>query len=259
MSLKISQLTSGNPAQSGDLFPIDRAGANFSLSVGSIAASTLSNGVTGSGEVALANTPTLITPVIGAATGTSLALSNPISSATPATNRTVDAEPSLTAASVAPSGSIVGVRGNVTISATTTLTAGYVYGAQGKVTLQGVVNSSTQPVPACGIIGQLDLSSVSAVTTTGYVVPGWFDCGATMGASVTPGNVDILMLTNTTTKLIHAALHVVADASYFADITDLSYGGAHFLITSATAGTVTQRLKVKTPSGDLYINLHSAS
>ena len=36
--LKISQLTNGNPAQSGDLIPIDRAGANFSLTAASIAA-----------------------------------------------------------------------------------------------------------------------------------------------------------------------------------------------------------------------------
>jgi hypothetical protein len=35
---KISQLASGNPAQSGDLIPIDRGGANFSLSAASVAA-----------------------------------------------------------------------------------------------------------------------------------------------------------------------------------------------------------------------------
>lgn len=34
---KISALTNGNPAQSGDLLPIDRSGANFAVSAGSIA------------------------------------------------------------------------------------------------------------------------------------------------------------------------------------------------------------------------------
>ena len=43
---KISQLTNGNPAQSGDLIPIDRTGANFSISAGSIAALASSSGVT---------------------------------------------------------------------------------------------------------------------------------------------------------------------------------------------------------------------
>src|SRR5208282_3826475 len=44
-NLKISQLTAGNPAQSGDLLPIDRSGANFSITAGSIAA-LASGGVT---------------------------------------------------------------------------------------------------------------------------------------------------------------------------------------------------------------------
>jgi hypothetical protein len=35
-NLKISQLTNGNPAQSTDLIPIARSGANFSITVGSI-------------------------------------------------------------------------------------------------------------------------------------------------------------------------------------------------------------------------------
>lgn len=35
---KISQLSSGNPAQSGDLIPIDRSGSNFAVTAGSIAA-----------------------------------------------------------------------------------------------------------------------------------------------------------------------------------------------------------------------------
>lgn len=45
-NLKISQLTPGNPAQSGDLLPIDRAGVNFSISAGSIAALAGSGTVT---------------------------------------------------------------------------------------------------------------------------------------------------------------------------------------------------------------------
>lgn len=49
--------------------------AGAAITVGQLAASDLSNGTTGSGAVVLANTPTLITPVLGAATGTSLNLS----------------------------------------------------------------------------------------------------------------------------------------------------------------------------------------
>jgi hypothetical protein len=44
---KISQLPSGNPAQSGDLIPIARGSANYSLTAGSISALNAANGPTG--------------------------------------------------------------------------------------------------------------------------------------------------------------------------------------------------------------------
>jgi hypothetical protein len=55
------------------------------ITVATLAASELSNGTTGSGSVALATSPTLVTPVLGAATATSInnvAITNPGSSAT---------------------------------------------------------------------------------------------------------------------------------------------------------------------------------
>lgn len=53
---------------------VKQISSGAALTVGQLAASDLSNGVTGSGAVVLANTPTLITPVLGVANGTSLAL-----------------------------------------------------------------------------------------------------------------------------------------------------------------------------------------
>lgn len=54
-NLKISQLTDGSPAQSGDIIPLDRAGTNYSTTAGSIAAlagvtigGTVSGGTAGS-------------------------------------------------------------------------------------------------------------------------------------------------------------------------------------------------------------------
>lgn len=58
---------------------------NNSLSTGAVTL-TLANTVTGTGGVVLANTPTLVTPVLGAATGTSLALGGGTALAT--TNQT---------------------------------------------------------------------------------------------------------------------------------------------------------------------------
>lgn len=67
--------TATYPATAGTAANVLRSdGTNF-LSA-ALAASDLSNGVTGSGAVVLANTPTLITPVLGAATGTSVNLTS---------------------------------------------------------------------------------------------------------------------------------------------------------------------------------------
>lgn len=48
--LKISQLTSGNPALTGDLLPIDRSGANFAVTAASIAALAAGPSFSGSGS-----------------------------------------------------------------------------------------------------------------------------------------------------------------------------------------------------------------
>jgi hypothetical protein len=54
---KISALTSGNPAQSSDLLPIDRGGSNFSITAGSIA------GLAGGLNIATSETPSIPSPL----------------------------------------------------------------------------------------------------------------------------------------------------------------------------------------------------
>jgi hypothetical protein len=61
-------ITDGN---SGQVLQTDGTGAT---TWATLAASDLSNGTTGSGNVVLASAPTLVTPVLGVATGTSIAL-----------------------------------------------------------------------------------------------------------------------------------------------------------------------------------------
>lgn len=62
--------------------PIFNATTEFDVNGVALSAANLSNGTTGSGQIVLANSPTLITPNIGAATGASLALSGALSATT---------------------------------------------------------------------------------------------------------------------------------------------------------------------------------
>lgn len=68
-----------------------QATTGASITVRQLAASDLSNGNTGSGANVLANTPTLITPVLGAASGTSLTLSTPLNLASGGSNASLSA------------------------------------------------------------------------------------------------------------------------------------------------------------------------
>ncbi len=152
-----------------------------------------------------------------ASTGISLALTNPISSATPASNRTMDSEPSLTAASVAVvgDGSIAAARGNLTISSSTTVTAGYLYGVQGKLTLQGTINVTTGEASA-GLVGQLDCSAATAITSVGDSLSMcWLDAGAASAVALT--KVSALTITNSiASKPLNAIINIpLADAQFF--------------------------------------------
>ena len=62
--VKISALTSGNPAQSGDEIPVARSGANYKVTAGSIAA------LAGGGGGTTTNAATFDNSGSGAASGT---------------------------------------------------------------------------------------------------------------------------------------------------------------------------------------------
>ena len=158
-----------------------------------------------------------------------------------------------TLGTIAISGAIIPVRGNLTVDTAVTVTAGFLYGAQGKFTLKGTINGSGAN-SGCGLMGQLDLSAAAAITA-GNIAAAWLDCGATC-AIAAPSTVSILQMDNTTTKLIHALILAAADAAYFMDITDLAFGGNHFFIASAP-GAAQAKLKVRVNANDYYISLNA--
>ena len=168
--------------------------------------------------------------------------------------RVLDGELTLNyAGSTTVAGSVASVRGNTTIGSGTTITgASYIYGTQGKLTVKGTHSGSAEV--SCGLLGQLDLSA--AVGMTAPVAAIWGDCGATMSSGVTASDIDIAVLYNTTTKLIHSCLRIYADASYLFDITDASYGGAHFVV-GTTASTAAGCLKVFVNGAIRYLQLYS--
>jgi hypothetical protein len=174
-----------------------------------------------------------------------------ISSATPASQRVVDAEPVLTASSIAINGSIAAVRGNATIASGKTLASGYLYGVQGKITVNGTLATANY---SAGLVGQLDLSAASSIT--GNLQALWLDAGATSGAA-SLATTKMLSITNTTTKLVNSLIYAVADASYFLNLSDLAFGGKHFIVTGAVGGSQDKKLKCNIDGTDYFIPLNT--
>ena len=157
--------------------------------------------------------------------------------------------------SVSITGSLVAVRGNVTVSSGVTVASGFLYGVQGKITVKGIFASQNFNA---GVFAQLDLSA--AGTLTGQLAALWADMGATMSAAAISGeaNLDVVVLTNTCAgSSVNAVFHVECLATYLFDMSNSSYPSGY--ATSATAGTQIGRIKIKLPSGDGYIDVTSLS
>ena len=181
--------------------------------------------------------------------------SNPLSAASQATFRAIDSEPSLAyAGSTTISGSVAAIRGNVTPASGNTLAGGFEYGVQGKLTLAGTLNNGSGF--NAGVFGQVDTSAATFVHTSGYLAPIMADFGAT-SIMASDANANMITVLNTTNCIINSALEFIGNASYAFDLTDLAYGGAHFVV-GTTASTAAGCLKVHINGAVRYLQLYSA-
>jgi hypothetical protein len=155
--------------------------------------------------------------------------------------------------------SIAAIRGAVTHAEGTSFGSGvnneYSYGVQGKQTVQTLVKTSAGFVAA--LFGQLDMSSNLADVESGYVSALQLDMGASIGTGMDAAAlafVNAETILNTTSGLINSIFKVTANATYFADLTDLAAGGAHW-ITGTTGSTAGGCLKVLINGSVRYIQL----
>ena len=176
-----------------------------------------------------------------------------LASAAQPTFRGADSEVTFPASSVAVTGSVAGVRGNTTIPASGTVTSGFVYGSQGKLTVKGSLTSANF---SSGLLGQLDLSAATAIST-GRIAAIWADAGATFSAGAISGQgvVDLALLTNTAAgSMINSVFHVEALATYLLDVSNATYSPFYH---SGAPGTLSGSLKINTPDGARYIALYT--
>jgi hypothetical protein len=195
-----------------------QSSSGAAITVSQLAASDLSNGLTGSGLVVLQTFPTLITPVLGVATATSInkvALTAPASAATLtiANNKTLTVSNSLTLAGT--DGKSLTLTGGLTIGADTSITGG------GTLALGGF----TFTVPATG----------TAVLTSRTITEGAGLAGNTYDLSA-----DRTLALGTPSTLTVSSTNSASGTTHSHAITSSSNpGAAASLLASTSAGLLT--------------------
>lgn len=205
-SQKISALASGNPAQSGDIIPIDRAGSNFSLTAGSIAALAPAGTVT---SVGLTINGAGTSGIFGAITGSPVTSSGTINiplaltsgGVAYASSTTVLSSSALLVANAVMLGGGAGAAPStktfLTTDGTTTLTIGIAGGGNGALALAGTTSGSAT-ITAPSIAGTTTNSvvfsnSIQSVATNNPANPTYGFSNATTDGIGTrgSGNVEI--------------------------------------------------------------------
>ena len=222
---------------------------------------------TGTGTLVFANTPTLVTPIIGAATGTSLSLSGNLSGAAGTFSSTLSA-----GATTLASASITGnetIGGTLGVTGATTLSSTSAHG--GAATFSSTVNvtGATTLASTLGVAGDVAVNTnkfTVAATTGNTAVAGTLGVtGATTLTSVTATGAATFSSTVTIptsaglNKVLtsdasgnatwnanpNAAFKIVSAATYTVSATDDKY----VIYTNAALGTITLPAITSTMSG----------
>lgn len=180
-----------------------------------------------------------------------------VSITAPPTTRELYGKVNITfAGSVTPgagTGSLAGVRGEVSIGATTTASDGFYYGTQGKAIMAaGSVMSQVSATRICGVLAQLDLSGVPTLTS-GQISALWADWGATATTPVT-AEANLIRGENTTAAVINSLFYLYGKSTYIFDLSDNSQGT---IVIGTPPTTLSGSLKIHANGNVRYIPLYT--
>lgn len=146
-------------------------------------------------------------------------------------------------------GSVVGVRGLVTVSSGKSLTGGYLYGSQGKAILDG----ATVAVGSAHVAGvYAQMSAAGATFTSGHIAP-----LMSVGQSLPAGIADMIYCENNSPNKLNAILEAVANADFVVDATSEDSNSAYLATTAGT--TASKYMRVRLSGTEYRIELLAAS
>ena len=107
--------------------------------------------------------------------------------------------------------SIGGVRGQITIDASSVITSGWLEAVAGRFVLKGTLNN-THSEYCAALLGQLDVSAATALTS-GALSMLWLDAGGSSVNSTILNAVQGITITNSTGSALQAVLWIDAAAA----------------------------------------------
>ncbi|MCZ2484981.1 beta strand repeat-containing protein [Aquirufa antheringensis] len=222
-------------------------------------------GETGTGALVFANTPTLVTPVIGAATGTSLNLTGNLSAAAGTFSSTLTAGAS-TLASAAVTGdlavntnkfTVAGASGNTLVAGTLGVTGATTLTGAATISNTTISNSTTSGAlvvgGGAGIAGAIYAGSVQNTpigSTTAST--GAFTTLAASGATTLGGTLGVTGVTTLSGTSAHAGAATFSstvNVTGATTLTSLTASGNSTLTTLTTTGAATFSSTVTIPTG----------
>jgi hypothetical protein len=179
--------------------------------------------------------------VVGAITATTgdVSVAKTDTSATPATERLVLSELTLTPATtlaVAANGSLAAVRGCTTLTTGKSITGGFLYGTQGKLVLDGATVAVGSGHIA-GVYGQM--SAAGATFTSGHIAP-IISCGQSLPAGI----ADMIYCENNDVTKLHAIIEAIANADFVVDATSEDGNSAYLVGTAGASASKYMRVKL---------------
>ncbi len=117
------------------------------------------------------------------------------------------------------SDSIAGVRGEVTVPSSGSVTGGYIYGTQGKMILTATSTLNSGSSHYCGVMGQIDISG--GVTTAGHI------------ACIVASIQDTTSTARTTVNGIYVELPAYGSGAKMNSVLQ-GYGGATYMLDMAS-------------------------
>lgn len=142
------------------------------------------------------------------------------------------------------------LRGQVVVTATTTVKEAYLFGVRAGATISGVIDQ-TSATRVGALFAKIDVSA--ATLTAGQVSAAWFDWGSS-ATTPTSTECNVIRVQNTTAAVINSLIYGYGKSTFILDLSDNSQGT---IVIGTAPTTLSGSIKVNANGNTRYIPLYT--